>query len=66
MRKKGGFKRNAARDAQKIEVRADDGRVTLSGSVRSLAGREEAGRIAWAIEGVTEAKNNINGKLWEG
>ena len=54
-----GLKRNAAIDAQKIEARADDGRVTLFGSVRSLAVREEAGRIAWAIEGVTEVKNNI-------
>jgi len=54
-----GLKRNAAIDAQKIEARADDGRVILSGSVRSLAVREEAGRIAWAIAGVTEVKNNI-------
>ena len=54
-----GLKRNAEIDAQKIEARADHGRVILSGSVRSLAAREEAGRIAWAIEGVTEVKNNI-------
>lgn len=54
-----GLKRNAAIDLQEIEARADDGRVTLSGSVGSLAVRDEAGRIAWAIEGVTEVKNNI-------
>jgi osmotically-inducible protein OsmY len=53
------LKRSAALDAQRIDVEAEGGQVTLRGTVRSLAEREEAERAAWRAPGVTEVHDHI-------
>lgn len=53
------IKRHAEEDANRILVEASDGKVTLRGSVRSWAEREDAEHAAWAAPGVTKVDDQI-------
>ena len=53
------LKRSAEIDASKIRVESEDGKVILSGTVRSWAEREEAEEAAWSTAGVTSVENRI-------
>lgn len=53
------FHRSATVDSGKIEVDVDGSKVTLSGTVRSIAEKEDAENAAWFAPGVTSVVNNI-------
>ena len=53
------FKRSAEIDARRVHVAAEDGKVVLTGNVRSWAERQEAERAAWAAPGVTQIDDRI-------
>jgi osmotically-inducible protein OsmY len=54
------LQRNAAVDADKIEVDIIGNRVILKGTVRSLAERDDAEMAAWAAPGVTSIENKLS------
>jgi osmotically-inducible protein OsmY len=53
------FRRSAELDANRITVETEGGVVTLRGTVRSWAERQEAERVAWATPGVVRVDNLI-------
>jgi osmotically-inducible protein OsmY len=53
-------KRSAEIDARRISVSAVDGKVTLTGNVRSWAERHDAERAAWAAPGVMEVVDRLS------
>jgi osmotically-inducible protein OsmY len=51
--------RSAQTDAERISVEVDGTKVTLKGTVRAWAERQEAERAAWRAPGVTMVDNRI-------
>ena len=56
---KDALRRSAETDSKKIVVEAENGRVTLRGSVHSWADRADAERAAWGAPGVTEVDDRL-------
>lgn len=54
------FRRSAEIDARRVTVDVADGKVILSGSVHSLAEREEARRATWAAPGVSAVEDRLS------
>jgi osmotically-inducible protein OsmY len=53
------FRRNAQLRSHTITVNLTGSEVTLRGNVRSWSERRQAERVAWAVSGVTNVKNDL-------
>jgi len=53
------FKRQAELDAQNVTVETNGNEVILRGTVRSLAERKDAERVAWSAPGVASVKSYL-------
>jgi len=53
------FKRNAEIDADRVSVDIEGSAVTLRGTVRTWAEKQEAERVAWASPGVASVLNKL-------
>jgi osmotically-inducible protein OsmY len=56
---KGAMERAATLDAESVEVKSENGTVTLRGTVSSWADHDAAVAAAWAAPGVTRVKDHI-------
>ena len=56
---KNALARNAQLDAKTIDARVSGNKVTLTGTVRSWAEKQQAGNAAWASPHVTDVDNRI-------
>ncbi len=57
------FQRHASLDAQKITAEVNGSIVTLRGTVRSFAEKDDAESAVWAAPGVTYVHNNLDIKV---
>lgn len=53
------FHRNATLDADKIKVEVNASKITLTGTVRSLAEKKDAENAAWSTPGIIEVDNKL-------
>lgn len=53
------FKRNAALDAENLNVSTNNGNVTVKGTVRSWAEHDEAIAAAWSAPGATAVRDDL-------
>jgi len=56
---KKAMERNAKLDAESVEVKSENGTITLRGTVGSWADHDAAVNAAWAAPGVTRVKDHI-------
>jgi osmotically-inducible protein OsmY len=46
--------------AADVEVRCENGRVTITGSVQHKRTKRDVGEVAWAIPSVNDVQNNVS------